>query len=273
MGQEKPAHSFILSDLEVCGLERKDYIDLPDVFTCKYIPVKKENISLQEDLKKWPYLKEVKIPRIKGEISMLIGTNTPKALEPWQVINSEGDGPYAVNTVLGWVVNGPIKREDNENTADGLGSSFTANHVSIAKIGELLIQQYNADFSELSCEDKAEMSQEDHQFMQSVTKSAELRDGHYCIGLMLRKETAKMPNNRCIAEQRAVSLKRKLSKNLHLHEDYKGFMTGVIESREDGCVWYIPHHGVYHPKNKTIRAVFDCTATFQGISLNDQLLQ
>lgn len=62
-------------------------------------------------------------------------------------------------------------------------------------------------------------------------------------------------------------------------------MTGIIEkgyavmvptkqlSRDDGRVWYIPHHGVYHPKKKKIRVVFDCTATFQGISLNDQLLQ
>ena len=32
-------------------------------------------------------------------------------------------------------------------------------------------------------------------------------------------------------------------------------------------------HGVYHPKNKKIRVVFDCTATYQGVSLNNQLLQ
>lgn len=44
-------------------------------------------------------------------------------------------------------------------------------------------------------------------------------------------------------------------------------------SRSDGRVWYIPHHGVYHPKKKKIRVVFDCTATYQGVSLNEQLLQ
>ncbi|KAK5928662.1 hypothetical protein CgunFtcFv8_013710 [Champsocephalus gunnari] len=33
------------------------------------------------------------------------------------------------------------------------------------------------------------------------------------------------------------------------------------------------HHGVYHPKKKKIRVVFDCAATFQGTSLNAQLLQ
>ncbi len=43
-------------------------------------------------------------------------------------------------------------------------------------------------------------------------------------------------------------------------------------SRSDGKVWYIPHHGVYHPKKGKMRVVFDCAASFQGASLNAQLL-
>lgn len=30
---------------------------------------------------------------------------------------------------------------------------------------------------------------------------------------------------------------------------------------------------MYHPKKKKIRVVFDCTATYQGASLNEQLFQ
>ena len=38
--------------------------------------------------------------------------------------------------------------------------------------------------------------------------------------------------------------------------------------------WYLPHHGVYHPKKPgKIRVVFDCSAEFEGHSLNRQLLQ
>ena len=36
--------------------------------------------------------------------------------------------------------------------------------------------------------------------------------------------------------------------------------------------WYIPHHGVYHRVKKKIRVVFDCSAKFNGKSLNDCLL-
>ena len=36
--------------------------------------------------------------------------------------------------------------------------------------------------------------------------------------------------------------------------------------------WYIPHHGVYHRVKRKIRVVFDCSAKFNGKSLNDCLL-
>ena len=39
-------------------------------------------------------------------------------------------------------------------------------------------------------------------------------------------------------------------------------------------VWYIPHHGVYHPKKPSkIRVVFNCAAEYENESLNKHLLQ
>ena len=39
-------------------------------------------------------------------------------------------------------------------------------------------------------------------------------------------------------------------------------------------VWYIPHDEVYHPKKpEKLQVVFDCSADFQGHSLNRHLLQ
>lgn len=38
--------------------------------------------------------------------------------------------------------------------------------------------------------------------------------------------------------------------------------------------WYIPHHGIYHPhKPGKLRVVFDCSAKYQGKSLNDLLIK
>lgn len=62
------------------------------------------------ELRKWPYIEDVKIPHIISDDDLLIGTNASKLMEPWQVINSrEGeDGPYAIRTLVGnkWSVMG-----------------------------------------------------------------------------------------------------------------------------------------------------------------------
>ena len=104
-------------------------------------------------------------------------------------------------------------------------------------------------------------------------KTAKLENGHYSIGLPLRNEKLQMPNNRCVAEQRIASLHRKLKKNPEFCEEYKAFMDNIISK---GYAVQVPKHklnGVYHPKKRKLRVVFDCTASFQGRTLNGELLQ
>ncbi|XP_050951513.1 uncharacterized protein LOC127154148 [Labeo rohita] len=283
-GEQKLVNSFILTDLEVCALEDTKYFELPKVFTHSNIPVQNDNIPKQEDISKWPYLSEVSIPSINANVDLLIGANNSKAMEPWYIINSQQDGPYAVKTALGWVVNGTIKKENNTPERSKL-PHHTVNRLSMVEIEQLLIQQYNSDFPEHHYEEKEEMSLEDKQFLRTVQENTKFENGHYCVKLPLRNESVKMPSNRCVAELRATNLKRKLQKNTSLLEDYSNFMKSIIEKgyavkvpteqldRSDNRVWYIPHHGVYHPKKKKIRVVFDCTASFRGMSLNGQLLQ
>ena len=63
-------------------------------------------------------------------------------------------------------------------------------------------------------------------------------------------------------------------------------MTGIIDkgyarkidsenlATQKGKVWYLPHHGIYHPKKpSSICVVFDCLACYHGESFNDHLLQ
>ncbi len=38
--------------------------------------------------------------------------------------------------------------------------------------------------------------------------------------------------------------------------------------RDYGRLWYMPHHGVYHPQKKTICVVFNCAATYREASSN-----
>ena len=46
------------------------------------------------------------------------------------------------------------------------------------------------------------------------------------------------------------------------------------EVRQDGRIWYLPHHGFFQPQNTDkIRVVFDCSAEYKGEALNKHLLQ
>lgn len=102
LGQEKIVTVERISGLEISNLKGDDFIALPAVYTQDEIPVSEEQIPTSEALKEWDYLKEVELTHIDAKI----GLNTPKTMEPWKVINSKNNGPYAVKTRLGWVVNG-----------------------------------------------------------------------------------------------------------------------------------------------------------------------
>lgn len=88
--------------------------------------------------------------------------------------------------------------------------------------------------------------------------------------------------NRAQASLRLGHLKRKLERDKKYHNDYVTFIQDVIAHGDaeeaqanikEGEVWYIPHHGVYHPKEPNkVRVVFDCLSRHRGTVLNDHLL-
>jgi hypothetical protein len=101
----------------------------------------------------------------------------------------------------------------------------------------------------------------------------------------LKNPEVKLPNNKSQAMSRLNKLKDRF-KNDQSYQDYLTFMERIIKSgyaervpddeliQDNGDVWFLPHHGVYHPKKPDkIRVVFDCSAEFKGESLNRHLLQ
>lgn len=284
MGNESIVNTHIVTGLEICSLDGNQFIELSEVYSQKDIPVSKDNIPRQGDVDCWPHLKEVRIPTVQAEVGLLIGANVPKAMEPLQVVNSVDNGPYAVRTILGWTVNGPLRGGSNitnTNTQTGI----TANRISVAKLEELWQMQFKLDFPDAGQNEDIEMSKDDHQFVSLVSQSTILVDGHYSVCLPVRKELLCMPNNRAVAVQRALNLKKRFSRDVKFYGEYVAFMDDLLKkdyavkldgaerAPTEGRTWYLPHHGVRHPTKQKLRVVFDCGASFQGTSLNQQLLQ
>ena len=97
--------------LVVQSLHEDEFIDLPSVFSTPALPITCDDIPKQEDCKRWPHLNGIYIPKVKCQVGLLIGNDNPKALEPREIKHSRRKGPFAVRTVFGWTINGPLARE------------------------------------------------------------------------------------------------------------------------------------------------------------------
>ena len=147
-------------------------------------------------------------------------------------------------------------------------------------------RMFEMDFSEREHGDKA-FSQEDRRFLDIVKCGICHQDGRYEIPLPIMDKTLLLPNNRAMAWNRLKPLKKRLDSSKEYRQHYVEFMNKVLDrgyaekvpehevtATDRKSIWYIPNHGVYHPKKPNkIRVVFDCSAQYQGESLNGHLLQ
>ena len=294
-----------LKGLSVRGnFSNSEVIEIDTVFTQKELPTDAKELPTPDSLAKWDYLKFLNnhLSTEGLELELLIGADCPKALEPRDVVPSRNGGPYAFKTALGWCVVGPIRDTEtatrklcNRIAVRDIGESDIAKHhfeiqnkVKETEISEMLKKLYNSDFNEPKIQERnglkfTELSIEDIQFLERMDSNIEKVNKQYSLPLPFRDENISLPNNREVAIKRLRSLKRRLMKENDFYNDYKTFMDNLLSKGyaekvkvtpiEEGQVWYLPHHGVYHPnKPGKIRVVFDCGSEFQGETLNKNLL-
>ena len=109
-----------------------------------------------------------------------------------------------------------------------------------------------------------------------MEKSVVKVDGHYQIALPWKSESAKLPNNRAVAEKRLGYLRNRLIRDPELHRKYKDKMKEYLKNGHARRIpekslapspktWYVPHHAT----GGKFRIVFDCAARFRGTYQND----
>ncbi|VDI37805.1 Hypothetical predicted protein [Mytilus galloprovincialis] len=109
-------------------------------------------------------------------------------------------------------------------------------------------------------------------------------NGRRVSGLLLESlDGERLPNNFPMALRRAKTLDRSLQSNKEKREHFLEFMHNLIQNNhaeiapkldEGAESWYLPVFGIYHPKKPgKIRCVFDSSAKFGDVSLNNVLLQ
>ena len=300
--------------LVVERIDQRVQVELPRTYSRDQIPSRRDQIPSPEVAAVWPHLQRIKdkiMPYQESlEIGLLIGCNCPKAIKPKEVILGKGEDPYAVRTLLGWGIIGPVSpledlRHDcgehlvsscnriltyEVDTGRCSNRSFVLSSQTKEEINPFALRRMlERDFSEEFIPGSG-FSKEDRRFLAIAGEGiTQLENGHYELPLPLKNPNVVLPNNRESAFRRLLQLKRRFLADGRYRDDYITFMENVIEKgfaekvkpgassssyTEQRNVWYIPHHGVYHPKKPTkIRVVFDCAAEFKGESLNKHLLQ
>ena len=267
--------------LSLSSFDCDSELKLGKVYTVEKLPCISSTALNPKDLKKWPHLRDVEVPeQSSDQISLLIGADYPDAFKVKEVREGKSSGdPYAVRYTLGWTINGPLS---SRNTQQFSSHFIVANTEALE---EQMSRLWTTDFNDLpSC--RPAMSLEDEKAKRIMMKTAYLdEDGHWTMRLPWKEDPPPLENNRVLAENRLKCLKRKFQNSPSYKEEYVKKMNTYIDSgfavkvdvadeaESNIPKNYLPHHGVLHPQKKKLRVVFDCSAKYKGLSLNDVLLQ
>ena len=286
-----------VEDLIVCDLNMANAINIPVTYVREEIPASEDQVPNKTKLSNIPQLRALaeKLPPYKENlgIGLLIGTNIPTAIMPKQVISTTSHDAFAVKYAHGWTILGPvqIKMTSNNGTVTCNRILFQDGTQAKECIASEMMDMFNQDFSEKDIGktvDEKGLSIEDQQFIKETEEGVKYKNGHYEIPLPVRHpEKYITENNRLQAIKRAEWQKKKMRNKMNekYYKDYVSFMEKLLkkgfahavpknELQTDQPTWYLPHHGVYHPKKPDkMRVVFDCSAKHNGLSLNDRLLQ
>ena len=288
--------------LMVRGVNSNDQISLPTVYSRETIPANREHIPKARMIDEWPHLEKIRkqlIPEMECEIGLLLGYDCPGALEPTNIIRApKGNvaGPFAMETRLGWGIVGVIGYSANFQADDiGFSHRILASPISGSQVvlpvktKEIFTPQECLKLLEHDLRDpdpsRDGSSLNDRQFISTMERGMVVdKSGSYSLPLPFNSRKGELFDNKNLVMNRAMSLKRKLEKNPDYKRDYSAFMKDTLDrgfaekvQQPDTApkekVWYIPHFGVFHKVKKKIRVVFDCSARYRGLSLNDALLK
>ena len=280
--QTTVVQSYRLKDLQVRGFNLSKRITLPPTYTQEFIPANKAHIPSNETAKAWSHLEHLQLelaPLQDCEVGLLIGYNCSQALLPREIVSGEDNEPLILlPTDLGWCIFGQMNPCLNYGDAIGISHCIIVkkvisdldasvklqskvHYVNRTTVKDVtpsdILKALEGDFSERAIDDRP-VSQEDLKFLTKLSENIRQNEsGHYEMPLPFRDKRPTLPDNKICAMHRLKCLEKRLKRDKTYYNDYRNFMDDII-SRGDAekvadkelnnrPVWYIPHHGVYHP--------------------------
>ncbi|KAL3977608.1 alcohol-forming fatty acyl-CoA reductase [Sarotherodon galilaeus] len=289
---------------QIESLDGNVLIPLPPLLECPEISNNQAEIQTPGAVLHQPHLHYIAkhIPDLDPEakILLLIGRDVLRAHKVRQQVNGAHNAPFAQCLDLGWVVIGevclgnvhkPTVDTFKTHVLDSRRHSIFQPCASFMHVKETQPSFSKSNkmpermrghtvFNQSEHDNKSAPSIEDTLFLEIMDTNVHRDDtGSWVAPLLFKEPRQRLPNNREHAVKRFESLQRQFRKKPEMQKQYLEFMEKIIANshtevapplREDEECWFLPSFGVYHPqKPNQIRVVFDSSAQYCGVSLND----
>ena len=265
-------------DLTVTSMDGQGKLELRSVCSKDRLPMMMDSAATTADANLWPLLRGLSIPRASTDhVTLLIGQDNSEAFFPLTTIHGWRNEPYAVKTLMGWILNGVLKDTDEDILVHAyfVGAMDTI-HQDMERLWQLEIGDAHSEVKAMSVDDKRVASLWD----ESVRKV----QGPYELPIPFRDSEPRLPASQDMAARRLASLGRRLSWDSSMMAQYSQGMDNLCTSgyavrvpgcelgRDDGRVWYLPHQPVVNPNKDKVRIVFHSAAKYDGMTINDKVL-
>ena len=278
----------IVSNLRVRGVHDTQWINLPPCYTNPNLPDTSNEIAGPEDVLECPHIKEFAphFPPIESrwEVLLLIGVDCSEALQT----SCFGERPpYVHRTALGYTLVGPVKKRRDD---------WNQNEFSVCRTTVTNCDHFRTEaafppsrshpppdvFIAHPDDDLPGISQADQEFIRIVASGVEINQNQKIQIPLPFKRNVNPPLNKFPVFHRTNNtlsrLTRDEQKALQCREIMKSYLErGHVKALNDvetrQAHTFIPVFPILNQKKNKIRLVFDSSARFQGVSLNDCLHQ
>ena len=215
------------------------------------------------------------------EIDVLIGSDEYWKLVTGRVIKGSC-GPTAIETLLGWVLSGPVNGTTDGETVVSIVATPSSHILRVDAATE--DDKLEAGLQRFWDLESLGIGKNERSVQETFTQQISMKEGRYEVHLPWKESHSLLPDNYDLCRKRLTGLLQKLKKSPDLLRDYdvmiqdqlrKGIVEPVTDPDQfvEGKLHYLPHHAVVRTDKQTtkLRIVYDASAKMSGPSLNECL--
>ena len=235
--------------------------------------------------REWPHLKGLNFPQLglRPIVDLLIGLDCADLHYSFKDIRGRPGQPIARLIPLGWTCIGALGDVClNDSRSHFARTYFVSDQNSVEDVNVILRQFWDSG----GVESASVLTIEEKMAVEKVERSVNF-EGRYQVAIPWRDNLNKLslPDNYKMAFQRLQNLEKRLTRDPEVASAYgeiiekyldKGYVRKIDNFEEKPIVrWYLPHFAVVRNDCTTTktRVVFDASAKFNGVSLNDMICQ